>query len=116
MKRLVFAPAALARLDEILDYTLTRFGAEQAERYTGQLAARLDALAADTGPRARPCALLMKGLRDVPGLSYCQVGSHFLILRETPVSLELVEVFHARMDLDRQLQVLVDQNSDQASN
>ena len=35
-------------------------------------------------------------------------GSHYLILRETADTLELVEVFHARMDLDRHLTAMTD--------
>ena len=56
------------RLDEILDYTLRRLGAEPAKRYIAQLADRLTALAAGGRSSARFCALPMRTARDMPGL------------------------------------------------
>lgn len=35
MKRLVYSPAALASLEDILAWTIEQFGDDQAERYTG---------------------------------------------------------------------------------
>ena len=55
MKRLSYAPAALAGLEDILEWTIEQFGDNQAERYTGRLIARLEALAAGRSPRAKPC-------------------------------------------------------------
>ena len=45
MKRIIYSPASLASLEAILRWTIEQFGDEQAERYTGQLTARLKALA-----------------------------------------------------------------------
>ena len=59
------------------------------------------------GPRARRCELLMQGVRDASGLSYCREGSHFLILREKPDMLEVVEIFHVRMNIEAHLERLV---------
>ena len=62
-----------------------------------------------TGPRARPCELLMQGVRDASGLTcYCE-GSHFLILREKPDTLEVVEILHGRMNLDEHLESLAEE-------
>ena len=58
MKSLVYAPAALDSFDDILEYTADTFGEAQAVTYTEQLVARIEALAAGAGPRARPCACL----------------------------------------------------------
>lgn len=74
MKRLIFAPAALASLQDILDWTIMRFGDAQAERYTGQLIARLEALAAGQPPHAKPCSVLLPGRRDAAGLLYYREG------------------------------------------
>ena len=52
MKTIFYAPAALARFADILEYTIQNFGEAQADTYTAQLAARIEALAAGTG-RAR---------------------------------------------------------------
>lgn len=104
MKTVVYAPVALARLADILEYTIEKFGEAQADAYTAQLAARIEALA--TGPRAWRCELLMQGVRDASGLTYYREGSHFLILREKRDTLEVVEILHGRMNLDEHLERL----------
>ena len=106
MKTVVYAPVALARLANILEYTIEKFGEAQADAYTAQLAARIEALATDTGPRARRCELLMQGVRDASGLTCYREGSHFLILREKRDTLEVVEILHGRMNLDEHLERL----------
>jgi plasmid stabilization system protein ParE len=55
------------------------------------------------------CDLLMEGVRDAEGLIYCREGSHFLILRERLDALEVVEIFHERMDIGRHLNELLKQ-------
>ena len=106
MKAVVYAPAALARFADILEYTIEKFGEARADAYTAQLAARIEALAAGTGPRARRCELLMRGVTDASGLTYYREGSHFLILREKPDMLEVVEILHGRMNIDEHLERL----------
>ena len=91
---------------DILEYTIQSLGEAQAHAHTAQLAARIEALAAGTGPRARRCELLMQGIRNASGLTYCREGSHFLILREKRDTLEVVEVLHGRMNLDEHLERL----------
>ena len=59
-----------------------------------------------TSTRSRHCELLMQGVRDASGLTCCREGSHFLILRENPDTLEVVEIFHGRMNLDEHLERL----------
>ncbi|MDE0538290.1 MAG: type II toxin-antitoxin system RelE/ParE family toxin [Rhodospirillales bacterium] len=103
MKRIIYAPAALDSLEDLLTWTIEQYGDDQAERYTGQLVARLEALASDRLPRAKSCSQLVQGRRDVPDLSYYREGHHYLILRETDDSLELVEVFHSRMNIEARL-------------
>ena len=109
MKSVVYAPTALDSFDDILEYTADTFGEAQAVTYTEQLAARIEALGA--GSRARPCALLMRGNADAAGLIYCREGSHFLILLETADTLEVVEILHGRMNLDRHLRQRTDQGN-----
>ena len=109
MKEIFYAPAALARFADILEYTIQNFGEVQADAYTARLAARIEALAAGTGPRARPCELLMQGVRDASGLTWYREGSHFLILREKSDTLEVVEILHGRMNLDEHLERLAEE-------
>ncbi|WP_108260538.1 type II toxin-antitoxin system RelE/ParE family toxin [Mangrovicoccus ximenensis] len=106
MKDIVYAPAALASLQDILEWTIGRHGDAQAERYTNQLIARLDALAAGQPPHPRPCSALLSEGRRAPGLGYVREGRHYLILRETETAIELVEVFHERMNIEAWLQAL----------
>ena len=107
MKSVIYSPAAISRLEEIIDYTWDNFGEAQAETYNAQLIARLEALAAGIGPRAPPCEVLMQGKQGASsGLSYYREGSHSLILRESADTLEVVEIFHGRMDIDSHLKEL----------
>ena len=107
MKTVVFAPAALARFADILAHTVERFGAGQAEAYAARLAGRLKALASGQGPKARPCERLMWGVRGASGLTCFREGSHYLILREKPGTLEVVEIFHERMNIEAHLERLM---------
>jgi len=112
VKEIFYAPAALARFArfaDILEYTIQNFGEVQADAYTARLAARIEALATGTGPRARPCELLMQGVRDASGLTWYREGSHFLILREKSDTLEVVEILHGRMNLDEHLERLAEE-------
>ncbi len=111
MKAVVFAPAALGRLADILSYTVERFGEAQAEAYAVQLARRLEALAAGEGPKAGPCEPLMRGVREASGLKFYREGSHYLILREGPGTLEVVEIFHQRMNIEAHLERLTEDAS-----
>lgn len=106
MKRIIYAPAALASLEDILEWTIETFGDDQAQTYADRLARRLEAIAAGQPPHPRPCAVLLQGKRDVPGLTCFREGMHYLILRETGHALELAEIFHERMNLDARLRNL----------
>ena len=116
MKSVVYAPAALDSFDGILEYTADTFGEAQAVTCSDQLVARIEALAAGAGPRARPCTFLMRGNADAAGLSYYREASHFLILLETADALTVVEILHGRMDLDRHLRRLHGEGVPEAGN
>ena len=107
MKAVVYSPAALARFADILGYTIERFGAAQADAHAVRLAGRLEALASGHGPKARPCERLMRGVREASGLTCFREGSHYLILREKPEALEVVEIFHERMNIEEHLERLL---------
>ena len=51
----------------------------------------------------------MRGVRDASGLTCYREGSHFLILRENPDTLEVVEILHERMNLDEHLERLAEE-------
>ena len=106
MKTVVFSPAALARLADILAHSVERFGAARAKAYAARLAGRLESLAAGQGPKARPWERVMLGVREASGLTCFREGAHYLILRERPETLEVVEIFHERMNLEAHLERL----------
>ncbi|MCO6188510.1 type II toxin-antitoxin system RelE/ParE family toxin [Rhizobium sp. L1K21] len=106
MKTVVYSPAALARLEDIADYTFEQFGEAQAEAYVRRLTLRVDTLAAGEGPAARPCGVLMGGDQEATNLCYYREGSHVLILRERADILDVVEIFHERMDIECHLRRL----------
>ena len=110
MRPVVFSPAALDRLAELLTWTVNRFGEAQAEVYAARLAGRLEAVAAGEGPKARPCERLMRGVREASGLVFYREGSHYLILRERPRTLEVVEIFHERMNIEVHLERLMEED------
>ena len=49
---------------------------------------------------------MMRGVRGALGLTCFREGAHYLILREKPEALEVVEIFHARMDIEGHLERL----------
>jgi len=111
MKRIVYAPAALASLQDILEWTIREFGDAQAQKYTDRLANRLRLIADGKPPCPKPCDLLLQGRRDAAGLGYYREGRHYLIMRETDDTLELVEIFHEKMNIDARLRSLVSTDS-----
>jgi len=48
----------------------------------------------------------MQGVREASGLVFHREGSHYLILRERAETLEVVEIFHERMNLEAHLERL----------
>ena len=42
----------------------------------------------------------MHGVREASGLVFYREGSHYLILRERSKTLEVVEIFHERMNIE----------------
>ena len=93
----VLSPAAKADINEIWDYTTSRWGEDQAERYV--LAIR-DA-----------CAELAQGTRQSSpvddirvGYHKALVGSHILLFRRAQSGeLDIVRILHQRMDFIRHL-------------
>ena len=106
MKRLIYSPAALSSIEDILEWTVETLGDAQAERYRLQLAGRLRLLASGEPPYPRNCSGLFQNRLNATDLSYHREGRHYLILRETAETLEIVEVLHAHMDIEARLDEL----------
>lgn len=101
MKDIRISSAAAAALADILEFSIQRWGLVRAERYKQELLDRVCSVARGEPPAPKSCEVLMRGKRNAAGLCYCAVGRHFIVLRETATSIEVVEFFHQSRDLDR---------------
>ena len=96
MAGFAFSPAAQADIEEIWDYTVSRWGEAQAERYTRDIQATCEALGNG--------ALAGLSAEDIrAGYRKIAVGSHVMYYRERENRLEIVRILHRRMDVARHL-------------
>lgn len=95
MSLVTFSPAAAADLDNIWDYTVEEWGADQADRYTDDI--------------QNTCSSLARGEkrgRDVgvrAGYLKHAVGKHFVFFRTTKAGIEVIRILHQSMDVGRHL-------------
>lgn len=95
MSRVTFSPAAATDLNDIWDYTVERWGVDQADHYTDDIR--------DT------CISLARGEKhgrtvDVrEGYLKHSVGKHFVFFRPTDTGIEVIRVLHQSMDVGRHL-------------
>jgi toxin ParE1/3/4 len=92
----VLSPRAQADIADIWDYTVGRWGIDQAELYLRQIQAGIEAVAAEPGLGAS-CDYIRTGYRKSP------VGSHMLFYRIVDDGIDVVRVLHRRMDFGRHL-------------
>ena len=92
----VISPRAQKDIDDIWDYTVERWGEQQADAYVRLLEAAIAAVAADP--------TIGQACDDVrPGYRMRFVGSHILFYRTTMTALIVVRILHQRMDVERHL-------------
>jgi toxin ParE1/3/4 len=96
MSRYALTPRAQADLDDIWNYTVARWGADQAEKYLRQVADAMAYVAADP-ERGRACHEVRAGYRKYA------VGAHVVFYRKAPLGVEVVRILHQRMDFHRHL-------------
>jgi len=94
------------RLTEIAERTVKEFGRAQALAYQEALIERINSLASGQAPHARSCEVLMRGRRLASGLLYYREGSHYIIIRETADTLEILDFLYERFDLVRHIERL----------
>ena len=94
--RFVLSPRAQADLDEIWEYMADRWGLDQAETYTRQLAKDVQTVA-DSPSLGRECHEVRAGYRQYPS------GSHVLFYRLADNGIDIVRVLHERMDYERHI-------------
>jgi toxin ParE1/3/4 len=96
MPSYVLSPRALADLDEIWDYSVENWGAEQAERYIGEIRKAIETLERDPR-RGRSCDEVRPGYRKYPA------GSHVIFFRLAEEKIDVIRILHQRMDFDQHL-------------
>lgn len=94
--RLQFTPAARADIDHIFDFTLERWGKDQALRYLREI--------------QKCCDGLINGLSHIrsadhvrPGYFKEAVGVHVIYFHQTDAAIVVVRILHQRMDVDQRL-------------
>jgi toxin ParE1/3/4 len=88
------------RLEEIFGWAIDNFGIEQAIRYKDQLILRLSSMAAGELPQGKPCNNLLEGKREASDLEYYREGRHFIIYRNTPDGILVLDFVHGSRDLE----------------
>jgi len=94
--RYVLSPRAQLDLDDIWNYTESRWGIGQPEKYTRQLWQHIKAIAARP-TSGRACPEVRAGYHKY------RSGSHFLFCRITSNGVDVVRILHERMDFERHL-------------
>jgi toxin ParE1/3/4 len=96
MRRLTFAAAAIADLEDIARFTEARWGGEQKRRYLSAMQTAFQ--------RLRDNPRLGRNRQDVhPGYHSVFVGRHVVFYRFTNDECEIVRIIHDRMDVHRLL-------------
>ena len=98
MKPFRLTPQAEARLTDIALWTINQFGVDQVRCYERELIDRLKALASGDPPHGRPCGLLVPG-RNSDDLYYYRQGQHYIVYRDTPALLTVIDFVHGSRDL-----------------
>jgi toxin ParE1/3/4 len=90
------SPRAEADLDDIWNFTVQRWGLDQAEAYTRQIWRAVEILAV-TPALGQPCPYVRRGYYKY------RAGSHLLFYRVVDGALDVVRILHESMDFDRHL-------------
>ena len=94
--RYALSPLAQGDLDQIWDYTETRWGRGQAETYLRRIRRHIEAVAAQPA-LGRTRSDVRVGYRSYPS------DAHVLFYRLTPDGIDVVRILHRRMDFFRHL-------------
>jgi toxin ParE1/3/4 len=89
-------PRARADIEQIWDYTLSRWGVDQADKYLRQIAEAMALVGGDPA-RGRACDEVRAGYRKYAA------GAHVLFYRPTQNGVTVVRILHQRMDFQRHL-------------
>lgn len=97
MSGFVVSPKAQADLDQIWDYTVKTWGADQAQNYIGIIRDVVNGLANGT-----KTSQTIDSIR--PGYRKALAGSHLLFFKiDDAGTINIVRILHSRMDTERHL-------------
>ena len=100
----ILAPRAAKDIENIFFYTLNHWGMVQAEKYVSQLKQSMQRLAkGEIAGKSCQSAIGELGA----GSYYYHQGRHYIIYREHPIGIEVIALYHDRMNLADHLQTLV---------
>lgn len=104
-KRYILTPQADSDLEEIFLYTIKKWGMSQAEKYLLELDEAMIKLA-EGEVSGKNCEMLLpeKG----KGLQYYHVNKHYVIYRNYHDGIEVITLYHDRMDLPYHLERLAE--------
>jgi len=96
MSNIALSPRAKLDLSEIWDYTLSQWGADQAEKYVRELWSAMENAASDPTKSV--------DIRDVRrDYRKSRAGSHVIFFKFTDDGIDVVRILHQRMDFERYL-------------
>ena len=103
-KRYILTPRADFRLAEISVYSAKKWGIAQAEKYLRKLHTTMQKLA-DGNVKGKDCEALI-GIKGTE-LYYYHEGRHYIFYQPHPDGIEVLTLYHDRMNLADHLQTLV---------
>ena len=95
MKDVAFSPAAEADIDDIWDYSASRWGPDQADSYIDAIRDACHALARGTKQGRRAEVL--------PDFQKYLCGSHVVYFLDDPNHLNVIRILHQRQDAEQHL-------------
>ncbi len=104
MKRLAFTPYALARFEDILAFSVERFGSARAVQYLDEIEQRCRGLCSGN-VSSQPCRMVIGG-HVRANMRLARSGRHFIIFIETDAEVRIIDIAHQSANLARRLKDL----------
>lgn len=96
MREVILRPEAERDIEDIADYTLSQWGADQARQYVTDLRRAIEKLTSTAGHYATNDTLF-------PGLRKLRCGQHRVYFLVENATVDVVRVLHERMDAKARL-------------
>jgi len=96
MSRVILSPKAKSDLSRIWDFSLERWGLEQAEKYVRELWSAMEEQSGDL-TKSVDISDVRKGYRKI------RVGAHVIFFKAISDGIDVVRILHQQMDFERHL-------------